>query len=215
MCSENKAYKKKLKQKTCQNEPEESFKKVKMPQITNFEKIKHSENRTCSDSQITRIRRPFFPNSLSKKIDEQTLLIKNSQFDEDFKYDYFQRTINGIKLVKSDIQSTDNKEWLNDNIIDSNICLVANENANLGYINCISSTRISESKHDQIFGCAESKMWSFLKNAKTVFIPMNIRGIHWSLAVFNIGNLIYFLHIKKFHLPPLEIKNTHQSFLRP
>ena len=195
----NKAYKKKLKQKSCQNEPEESFKKVKMPQITNFEKIKQSENRTCSDSQITRIRRPFFPNSLSKKIDEQTLLIKNTQFDEDFKYDYFQRIINGIKLVKSDIQSTDNKEWLNDNIIDSNICLVANENANLGYINCISSARISESKHDQIFSCAESKMWSFLKNAKTVFIPMNIRGIHWSLAVFNIGNLIYFLHIKKFH----------------
>ena len=43
---------------------------------------------------------------------------------------------------------------------------MANEKASLTYINCISSTRISESKYDGIFSCAESKTWSLLKNAK-------------------------------------------------
>ena len=132
-----------------------------------------------------RLTRPFMPNSLDKKVNMKAILIENAKFDLEYDHKYFEKFIGKIKLSKSDIKTLENKEWLNDSIIDANITLVINNKDNQALVDTFIVQKLIETPYEILETSSWLKSMNYLRTKEIIFFPINLNSIHWALAAYS------------------------------
>ena len=166
------------KQTICKkDDPVEEFKKTKAPKLTYFDKINMDSTQ--------RLTRSFMPNSLDKKVNMKAILIENAKFDLEYDHKYFEKFIGKIKLSKSDIKTLENKEWLNDSIIDANITLVINNKDNQALVDTFIVQKLIETPYEILETSSWLKSMNYLRTKEIIFFPINLNSIHWALATYS------------------------------
>ena len=169
-------------------DPVEDFKKTSRPKITNFEKVNNNVNQIFTQSA----KNLFKPNNIALNFDTAKILMKLATFETENKYKYWDTLIGDIKLNKSDMATLNEKEWLNDKIIDASMKLLMTkkENANCLYINVLTASKIVRNPIELTISNGLILKNIEIYKFENVFIPFNKRGSHWCFVHFEPKKLV-------------------------